>query len=176
MKLNDSNNYYSELNESSSVCAIYFCLLMEQISNKIKNINILLYGINILHHVFNFILFYTKNLPLTLTHSKNAYVYYIEFIEQIKNKNNLFLKLKKEDAALFVYKKTIFNINKNNIKNNEEKDNRIKKIHNLTKKYKLKTQRFLINNKNKDNTAFFNKIKEEINNYKILENNIKMLK
>ena len=172
MKLNDSENYYSELNEPISTCCIYFCSLINQVSNNITNENILLYCINIIHHVFNYILFYTKNLPITLTYTKNAYVYYIEFIEQIKNKNNLFLKLKKEDAALFVYKKTIFNINKNNIKSNE-KDVKLKNIYDITKYYKIKIQQFIINDeKNKDIDNFCNNIKKEIeSNY---NNNVKL--
>ena len=164
MKLSDSENYYSELNESVCITCIYFCSLINQISNNIKNENILLYCINIIHHVFNYILFFTKNLSMTLTYSKNAYVYYIEFIEQIKNKNNLFLKLKKEDAALFVYKKTIFNIDKKKFKKSNE-SLKIKKIYDLTKYYKFKIQEFIISDeKNKDINNFCNNIKKEIRN------------
>ena len=164
MKLNESENFYSELNESIYICCIYFCSLINQVCDKIKNENILLYCINIIHHVFNYILFYTKNLPMTLMHSKNAYIYYIEFIEQIKNKNNLFLKLKKEDAALFVYKKTIFNINENDIKS-KKKNLKIEKIYNLTKLYKFKIQQYLMNDeKNKNINEFCNDIKKEIKN------------
>ena len=38
-------------------------------------------------------------------------MYYIEFIEQIGEEGNSFLQLSSKDAMLFVYKKTIFDIN-----------------------------------------------------------------
>ena len=180
MLLNNSENYYECLNESKRVCCIYFCSLINEYNNKILNEkdNIVSYGINIIHHVFNYILLYTKNLAMTITYSKNAYVYYIEFIEQIKNKNNLFLKLKKEDAALFVYKKTIFNINKNHIKN-KNNDLKIMKIYDLTMYYKNKIQKFLNNeHKNKDINVFYNNIKKEIKNNEdndMVGNDIKLL-
>jgi uncharacterized protein YutE (UPF0331/DUF86 family) len=44
-------------------------------------------------------------------HSQKAYYFYIEFIEQISDENITFLQLSSRDAILFVYKKTIFEIN-----------------------------------------------------------------
>ena len=59
---------------------------------------------------------YTKNLEITMHHCKKAYCYYVEFIGQIGDDNHSFLQLNSKDATLFVYKKTIFEIN-NNIAN-----------------------------------------------------------
>ena len=54
---------------------------------------------------------YTRNIDLTIHHCKKAYLYYIEFISQIGEDNNSFLQLNSKDATLFVYKKTIFDLN-----------------------------------------------------------------
>jgi hypothetical protein len=68
-------------------------------------------GVDTLIHVFSFLLYYTKNLELTVYHTQKAYYFYVEFIEQISDDNVNFLKLSSSDATLFVYKKTIFDIN-----------------------------------------------------------------
>ena len=49
--------------------------------------------------------------------------YYLEFIGQIGDEGHEFLKLTSTDAALFVYKKTVFSINHNHRKEYDEKDN-----------------------------------------------------
>jgi hypothetical protein len=67
-------------------------------------------GLETLKHCFKMILLYTKNLDLTLYHCKKAYCYYVEFIGQIGDDNNSYLQLNSKDATLFVYKKTIFEI------------------------------------------------------------------
>jgi hypothetical protein len=68
-------------------------------------------GISTLNHVFKFLLIYTKNLDMIYINCQKAYIYYIEFIGQIGNDNHSFLQLNSKDASLFVYKKTIFEIN-----------------------------------------------------------------
>jgi hypothetical protein len=76
-------------------------------------------GIETLIHIFTFIFYYTKNLELTFYHTQKAYYFYVEFIEQMSDDTITFLKLGSRDAILFVYKKTIFDINneyKKNIK------------------------------------------------------------
>jgi len=68
-------------------------------------------GINTLNHVFKILLIYTKNLDIVYYNCQKAYVYYIEFMGQIGDNNHSFLQLSSKDASLFVYKKTIFEIN-----------------------------------------------------------------
>lgn len=75
-------------------------------------------GINTISHVFQIIFYYTKNLELTTYHTQKAYYFYIEFIEQITDDNITFLKLSSRDAILFVYKRTLFEINNEIKKNN----------------------------------------------------------
>lgn len=59
---------------------------------------------------------YTKNLNITYIQCQKAVYYYIEFICQIGDSSHSFLQLNSKDATLFVYKKTIFEINNEIIK------------------------------------------------------------
>jgi hypothetical protein len=68
-------------------------------------------GIICLTHIFKIILLYTKNLDLTIYHCNRALYFYVEFMDQVNNENHSFLQLSYVDAVLFVYKKTIFEIN-----------------------------------------------------------------
>ena len=68
-------------------------------------------GIETMTHIFENLLLYTKNIELTIFHCKRAYIYYVEFIGQIGDDKNSYLQLNSKDATLFVYKKTIFEIN-----------------------------------------------------------------
>ena len=52
-------------------------------------------------------------------HLNKSFLYYIEFIEQIGEEGNTFLQLSSKDAVLFVYKKTLFEINTDYKKNME---------------------------------------------------------
>ena len=72
---------------------------------------ILCKGVDTITHVFRLLLLYTKNLELTYYHCQKSFYYYVEFIGQIGDDNHSFLQLNSKDASLFVYKKTIFDIN-----------------------------------------------------------------
>ena len=70
-------------------------------------------GIETITHCFKFLLMYTKNIELTVYHCKKAIYYYVEFIGQISDISihHACIQLNSKDATLFVYKKTIFDIN-----------------------------------------------------------------
>jgi len=87
------------------------------INNKDYFLFILKRGVLSLSHIFNIFLLYTKNIELTITHCNKALYYYIEFIGQIVDDNHSYLQLNSKDATLFVYKKTIFEINNEYRKN-----------------------------------------------------------
>ena len=72
---------------------------------------ILTRGISSLSHIFNMLLLYTKNIDLTISHCNKALYYYIEFIGQIGDESHSYLQLNSKDATLFIYKKTIFELN-----------------------------------------------------------------
>lgn len=88
-------------------------------------------GIESLTYIFNMLIMYTKNLSLTYHNCEKSLFYYIEFIGQIGDDNHSFLQLSSKDAILFIYKKTIFDINdsyKKNMNNNSENTKIISKI------------------------------------------------
>lgn len=74
-------------------------------------IYIIFKGIEIISHVYKVLLLYSKNIDLTCYQTQKAFYYYVEFISQINNENNSYLNLNIKDVLLFVYRKTIFNIN-----------------------------------------------------------------
>ena len=120
----DVKNYFKRiyLKSASNYITKYIDLINEYVVHaseniKISNIDLYLFvferGIDTLSHIFIILLMYTRNLDLTYHHCNKAYLYYIEFISQIGEDNNSFLQLNSKDATLFVYKKTIFDINTN---------------------------------------------------------------
>ena len=68
-------------------------------------------GMKCLNHIYILLLHYTNNLSFSYYHCEKGIYYFTEFISQIENENS-FLKLSSTDAIIFVYKKTIYNINK----------------------------------------------------------------
>jgi hypothetical protein len=110
----------------------YLLFGIETIKNKNSEYlkYILIKGLFTISHVFKMLLLFTRNLDLTYYHCQKSYSYYIEFIGQIGDDAVTYLQLNSKDAALFVYKKTIFDINHEHKKNyyetkSEEKKNKI---------------------------------------------------
>lgn len=68
-------------------------------------------GVETLSNVFKMILLYTKNLNITYNLCQKSLYYFVEFICQIGDDSHSFLQLNSKDASLFVYKKTIFELN-----------------------------------------------------------------
>lgn len=115
----NSNNYNDALPNTSKILSSYLEIVNEYVVYTIENIklkgemmdHILNRGLKILKHIFSILLLYTKNLNLVLYHGKKSYLYFVEFIDQIGEDNHSYLQLTSKDAVLFVYKKTIFEIN-----------------------------------------------------------------
>lgn len=118
-----SKTYESELSASSKdinnkyiqVVIEYFQSIIKQ---KITMVNhnqfqfIYLRGLDTITHVFNYMLISTRNLEASYYHSIKAVYLYIEFISQISDNKNSFLQLTSKEAVLYVYKKTIFLLDK----------------------------------------------------------------
>jgi hypothetical protein len=102
----------------------YFVYLDEKVNikNKVYFNYILMRGIDTIMHVFDGMLFYTKNVDLAFYHSQKAFYYFVEFIEQIMDTQNSFLKLSSRDASLFVYKRTLFEVQLEYIKSSLQPD------------------------------------------------------
>ena len=96
-----------------SLISEYLLFIGEKISISDKTYYnfILTRGLITVSHVFNYILYYSKNINMAYYHGQKAFYYYVEFIGQITDNQNVFLQLSSRDAALFVYKKTIYEIN-----------------------------------------------------------------
>ena len=118
--LSESNYNYQLLNDPEEIVLNYFNILKEYLFHAGENIIMQDYsyyifivkrGLDCIKHIFNMLLLYTNNLELVVYHCKKSYLYYIEFISQIGNENHTYLQLNSKDAALFVYKKTVFDIN-----------------------------------------------------------------
>lgn len=105
---------------------------------KIKNHNpeyvkyILIKGMFTVSYVFKMLLMYTCNLQLTYHQCQKSYSYYTEFIGQIGDESVTYLQLNSKDAALFVYKKTIFDISNEMKKKYTENDVNEKKNKNIS--------------------------------------------
>jgi len=95
---------------------------------------VLLKGLQSLQHIFSFILLYTCNLQLATYNVQKAFYYYVEFVEQIQKEEQFYVKFNLNDAILFIYKKTIYEINPDYIKTiqiSEETILTLKQINNI---------------------------------------------
>ena len=79
---------------------------------KSKNVNIFNKGFSLISNVFITILMYSRSLNTTIHHTQKAILYYIEYISQITDKDEtMFFNLTLKDAIVYVYTKTIYDIN-----------------------------------------------------------------
>lgn len=97
-------------------------------------------GLTTLEHIHNMIFMYTKNSEMLQHHLEKGYLYYVEFVSQIGEDTNSYIKLNSKDATLFVYKKTIYDINqeyRNNMTLTKENKDYMKKMKVFTEIYNL---------------------------------------
>lgn len=119
--LSNVENYNNELDSNEHILFLkYIGLIHELIQGCMEHITIrkedylkyiLNKGIKNTYYIYNFLLLYTKNLELTVYHTQKSIIYYVEFISQLEEDTNNMLKLNSKDATLFIYKKTIFEVN-----------------------------------------------------------------
>ena len=119
--LNSVENYKNELNDNETILFLkYVGMVHEMIilcndsitsENKDYVKHILITCIKNSSYIYNFILLYTKNLELALYHTQKSILYYFEFIIQVGEGSRNTLKLTTKDATIFIYKKTVFEIN-----------------------------------------------------------------
>ena len=134
--LSDINNYNDNINVNVCVLFLrYVGVVHELITSIMDNIHIknheylkyiLIKGIKNTTYIYTFLLLYTKNIELTMYHVEKSILYYVEFVGQISQDVNDYLKLSTTDATLFIYKRTIFDIDcefrKNYIETDETKN------------------------------------------------------
>lgn len=109
----DTNEYISIFNGFMEMTSNFLLHLSDKvyIRNEEYHRYIIVQGMNTMLHIFTQLFMYTRNIELTLLYLEKAYCFYVEFISQISDENNSYLKLTCKDAILFVYKKTIFDVN-----------------------------------------------------------------
>jgi hypothetical protein len=117
----NSENYYKDIDDDVSKIINKYAQLIIEYSKfvkdniKVKNRSfatfITIRGLDTITNVFNYILYFTKNVDLTYYHCQKSFYFYIEFVGQITEDDKMFLQLTTRDATSYVYKKTIFDIN-----------------------------------------------------------------
>lgn len=149
LELTNLSNYKEKIDyDTSEVCKKYIDLVNYSIILGNENLSItdnlmnkrqMFKGIEIISNIFLQVLMYTRNLDVTLHCCNQGIFYYIEYIHQIQHKDKefVFVNLTMQDAILYIYKKTIYDINENHIKNFQttKEDNKILKIIELFVKY-----------------------------------------
>lgn len=158
--LNNIENYNKRLDQDESILFLkYIGLIHELIECFTENIFvqneqylkfILSTAIKNTLYIFTMLILYTKNMDLTIYHTQKSILYYVEFIGQIGDDNHGFLKLNSKDASLFVFKKTIFDINNEYRKTydeDEETKNILKKTHEFIMIYNNTLLTYINNNK-----------------------------
>tara|TARA_Y100000768_G_C23956177_1_gene672925 strand:- start:75 stop:878 length:804 start_codon:yes stop_codon:yes gene_type:complete len=184
------NNYNKTLvnvniviDEYHKLCNEYLIHIINQliIKDNIHYLFVIERGFDLFKNIFVMLLHYTKNLELVIHHLRKSYLYYTEFIGQVGEDSNSFLQLNSKDACLFVYKKTIYDINEEFKKQYEmnEEDKEVfyflkenvylytSLIKNICKYYVNDGNQFLGNNKNKiikSIKVYMHKVVIELNN------------
>jgi|LauGreSBDMM110SN_4_FD.fasta_scaffold16586_1 hypothetical protein len=121
--LTNLENYKETLSENSNeILETYTVIVIEYLqymlhynSNREKNHTKFLFlrGLDTISHIFLQTLYYTKNLRLAKHHSQKSIYDYLEFVGQISEDKHVFLQLTSQDAVIYVYKKTIYDLIKN---------------------------------------------------------------
>jgi hypothetical protein len=134
--LHETENFNKELTITPNTVMVKYTELLGEYTKfiieniKIKNPNyskfIIIRGLDTITHVFMSILYYTKNLDITYFHCQKSFYFYVEFISQISEAEKLFLQLSSRDAATYVYKKTLFDLNNNVLKTQCSNETKLK--------------------------------------------------
>lgn len=127
INLDNVENYKPSIDVSENVLFLKYVGLIHELieccseSLIIKNKNYLKYimikGIQNTLYIYTFLMLYTNNVDLSIYHTQKSILYYIEFVGQIGEDSQNLLKLNTQDATLFIYKKTIFDVNSEYRKN-----------------------------------------------------------
>jgi hypothetical protein len=190
--LQNLDNYRKNIDNTTSeitekyymLIAEYFKFITENI--KVKNSNfakfIITRGLDTITNVFNSIFYYTKNIDLTYFHCQKSFYFYVEFVGQISEDEKMFLQLSSRDATLYVYKKTIFEIN-NECKNTNESSKLINEqiaiINSYINIYKTMVYKIIQSDRNNINNNLyietFEKICKKINKTNLNNENVVLL-
>ena len=146
LSLNVISNYLPVLEENDTeILTIYNTIIQSLLNHIHTNITItkqeylkyiIIYGIESITHIYKLLLLYTKNITLTQHHCEKSVLFYVEFITQIGDDNHSFLQLTSKDAVMFLYKKTLFELDETYIKecsHTSEHKEKIERFHLMSK-------------------------------------------
>ena len=164
--LHNTDNFKTELHitvneittKYSNLVIEYLKFITENIKIKNKSFSnfIITRGLDTITSVFLILLYYTKNIDVTYFHCQKSFYFYLEFVDQISEDDKMFLQLSSRDAATYVYKKTIYEINnefKKNIgKISDETRSKLDLVHLYISMFKTFTYKIIQNGElSKDN-------------------------
>tara|TARA_Y100000992_G_scaffold249208_1_gene180936 strand:- start:3942 stop:4586 length:645 start_codon:yes stop_codon:yes gene_type:complete len=128
-KLTIEDNYLTEVNFNSDTLIKKYILIMRQYLiycfNNIsgRKDSIIIAGMDMITNIYRIMIYYTKNLDLTVYHSNNSIYYFIEYMSQITDtEDNIFFNLTIKDAIMYVYNRSLFDINKKFFKKSKNID------------------------------------------------------
>jgi len=100
-----------DLNTFSTILSQYFTAIKtSDVFDKIENKNEIIFsGFNTLLNVFNYAIKVLQKTDEALIYMQQSQYFYVEYIEQIYN-TNLSYALNQNDAVIFTYKKTVFDL------------------------------------------------------------------
>ncbi len=120
--LSNSANYKATFQaDRKDVQAKFIELVVDYLEHiKTKSMFVKVRGLETLFHVFYTVLSYTKNLLVSSLNARKAFYLYSEFMEQISEDANLVMQLSSREAVLYVYKKTLYDLSGELVKENKQ--------------------------------------------------------
>jgi hypothetical protein len=183
--LSNFENYKKDFDcDTSKITNTYLQLIVEYSkfiheNIKVKNNSfekfIVIRGLDTITNVFNYLLYFTKNLDLTYYHCQKSFYFYIEFVGQITEDDKIFLQLTTRDASTYVYKKTIFEINNELKKINENKTQAFRNKIDIISEYIKIYQTYLLKLIQTNNIKNIDFLINVTDNLKLLNDNSKVV-
>lgn len=120
--LSDKSHYEQHFNFSTAEMLSAYDSLLRSFLRHIKPhiethkpifaIYILTKGLNMIFNVFNMTIYHTKSLVATCNSIQSSILLFCEFVSQINHDKYNYLQLSIRDATIFVYRKTVYKLDK----------------------------------------------------------------
>ena len=174
--ISNKKNYLNTLNVSYTICfktykkliymylKHYYDLLVDK--NIQYDSDILITGLYALDNIFTILLLKTRNIMLASQNSEKTIFYFFEFVEQMKKPKTdiqTILKLGVSDAKIFIYKKTIYDLQEVDSKLSKEDNTFFYDLKDLTNIYRSIISQLIQNSTIYDIMENINKINNCIN-------------